>query len=184
MVTDSIKPQLEDKGYRVKLVEFTDYVTPNIALADGSLDVNCFQHKPYLKSFARIGAVARPHHPGTDRPHGALCRQTGRSEGGEGGEHCGHSERPYQSGAGAADAAGSGLADPEGGINPLKASEFDVVQNPHNLKLVLLEAAQLPARAKTWTSRSSTETLPPQAAFPSTQGCSLSAATTSLTGWW
>ena len=28
MVTDSIKPQLEDKGYRVKLVEFTDYVTP------------------------------------------------------------------------------------------------------------------------------------------------------------
>ncbi|MGL5610587.1 MAG: MetQ/NlpA family ABC transporter substrate-binding protein, partial [Aeromonas veronii] len=40
MVTDSIKPQLEVKGYKVKLVEFTDYVTPNIALADGSLDVN------------------------------------------------------------------------------------------------------------------------------------------------
>jgi D-methionine transport system substrate-binding protein len=85
MVTDSIKPQLEDKGYRVKLVEFTDYVTPNIALADGSLDVNCFQHKPYLKSFAKDRGVARPHHPGTDRPHGALCRQAGRSEGGEGG---------------------------------------------------------------------------------------------------
>ncbi|MNH28359.1 D-methionine-binding lipoprotein MetQ precursor [compost metagenome] len=30
------------------------------------------------------------------------------------------------------------------GINPLKASEFDVVANPHNIKLVLLEAAQLP----------------------------------------
>ncbi|MGL6050863.1 MAG: MetQ/NlpA family ABC transporter substrate-binding protein, partial [Aeromonas salmonicida] len=29
MVTDSIKPQLEAKGYKVKLVEFTDYVTPN-----------------------------------------------------------------------------------------------------------------------------------------------------------
>ncbi len=28
MVTDSIKPQLEAKGYKVKLVEFTDYVTP------------------------------------------------------------------------------------------------------------------------------------------------------------
>ena len=34
-------------------MEFTDYVTPNIALADGSLDVNCFQHKPYLESFAK-----------------------------------------------------------------------------------------------------------------------------------
>ena len=52
MVTDSIKPQLEAQGYQVKLVEFTDYITPNIALADGSLDVNCFQHKPYLDSFA------------------------------------------------------------------------------------------------------------------------------------
>ena len=31
MVTDAIKPQLEAKGYKVKLVEFTDYVTPNIA---------------------------------------------------------------------------------------------------------------------------------------------------------
>jgi D-methionine transport system substrate-binding protein len=30
------------------------------------------------------------------------------------------------------------------GINPLKASEFDVVKNPHDIKLVLLEAAQLP----------------------------------------
>lgn len=63
MVTDSIKPQLEAKGYCVKLVEFTDYVTPNIALADGSLDVNCFQHKPYLESFARIGGCRSPPSP-------------------------------------------------------------------------------------------------------------------------
>ena len=44
MVTDSIKPQLEAKGYKVKLVEFTDYVTPNIALADGSQDVVVCNH--------------------------------------------------------------------------------------------------------------------------------------------
>jgi D-methionine transport system substrate-binding protein len=63
MVTDAIKPQLEDKGYRVKLVEFTDYVTPNIALADGSLDVNCFQHKPYLESFAKDRGRSLPPSP-------------------------------------------------------------------------------------------------------------------------
>lgn len=34
---------------RVKIVTFSDYNTPNIALADGSIDVNAFQHLPYLK---------------------------------------------------------------------------------------------------------------------------------------
>ncbi|MDA0146875.1 MetQ/NlpA family lipoprotein [Vibrio sp. LaRot3] len=32
----------------VELVTFTDYVTPNAALDDGSIDINAFQHKPYL----------------------------------------------------------------------------------------------------------------------------------------
>ena len=32
----------------VELVTFTDYVTPNAALDDGSVDINAFQHKPYL----------------------------------------------------------------------------------------------------------------------------------------
>ena len=53
MVKQSIKPILEKKGYSVKLVEFTDYVRPNLALQEGSLDVNVFQHKPYLYIFAK-----------------------------------------------------------------------------------------------------------------------------------
>lgn len=32
----------------VEIITFTDYVTPNAALDDGSLDINAFQHKPYL----------------------------------------------------------------------------------------------------------------------------------------
>ena len=36
------------QGLTVKLVRFTDYVSPNAALAEGSLDLNAFQHKPYL----------------------------------------------------------------------------------------------------------------------------------------
>ncbi len=38
----------EKYGLDVKLVTFTDYVTPNAALDDGSIDINAFQHKPYL----------------------------------------------------------------------------------------------------------------------------------------
>ena len=46
MVTQSVKPQLEKQGYKVKLVEFSDYVRPNQALASGDIDLNVFQHKP------------------------------------------------------------------------------------------------------------------------------------------
>ncbi len=35
-------------GLDVEVVRFDDYVTPNIALADGDIDLNAFQHRPYL----------------------------------------------------------------------------------------------------------------------------------------
>lgn len=41
------------RGLRVQVVEFSDYVQPNAALADGSIDVNCFQHRPYLEQQSR-----------------------------------------------------------------------------------------------------------------------------------
>lgn len=47
-IVEHIKPQLEDLGYKVVIKEFTDYVTPNKALSEGSLDANYFQHIPYL----------------------------------------------------------------------------------------------------------------------------------------
>lgn len=40
----------EEYGLDIEIIEFTDYVTPNAALADGSLDANAFQHEPYLQS--------------------------------------------------------------------------------------------------------------------------------------
>lgn len=40
-------------GLELTLVEFTDYVQPNLALADGTLDANFFQHVPYMEDFGR-----------------------------------------------------------------------------------------------------------------------------------
>ncbi len=53
-----IKPILEKKGYRVKVVEFNDYIQPNFALAQGSLDANAFQHIVYLTKFATENKLA------------------------------------------------------------------------------------------------------------------------------
>jgi D-methionine transport system substrate-binding protein len=48
-----IKPDLAVAGFDLEVVEFTDYVTPNLSLDDKSLDANFFQHQPYLDTFVR-----------------------------------------------------------------------------------------------------------------------------------
>ncbi len=50
-ILEIAKPLLKAKGYELEIVEFTDYVTPNIAVDEGELDANFFQHLPYLKEF-------------------------------------------------------------------------------------------------------------------------------------
>ena len=51
LLQKGIVPQLQKKGYQVKLIEFNDYVQPNLALSDGSLDANFFQHRAYFDQF-------------------------------------------------------------------------------------------------------------------------------------
>ena len=46
-----VKEDLKAEGVNLVVMEFTDYVKPNVALEDGELDANFFQHLPYLDSF-------------------------------------------------------------------------------------------------------------------------------------
>lgn len=50
-ILEYIKPQLKAKGYELKIVTYEDYVQPNKALADKTLDANYFQHQPYLDDY-------------------------------------------------------------------------------------------------------------------------------------
>jgi D-methionine transport system substrate-binding protein len=43
----------EEQNLDIKIVEFNDYMTPNIALNDESIDANMFQHEPYLKQMVK-----------------------------------------------------------------------------------------------------------------------------------
>ena len=49
-ILEAAKPLVEEKGYTLEIKEYDDYVLPNDALADGSLDANYFQHIPYLEA--------------------------------------------------------------------------------------------------------------------------------------
>ena len=44
------KEALKDEGIDLEIVQFSDYVTPNNALANGEIDLNAFQHRIYLQS--------------------------------------------------------------------------------------------------------------------------------------
>lgn len=46
-----VKPALAKEGVELDIKVFTDYVQPNVQVADGQLDANFFQHKPYMDSF-------------------------------------------------------------------------------------------------------------------------------------
>ena len=46
-----IKDDLAAQGIELELIEMNDYVTPNLALADGAIDINSFQHIQYLNQF-------------------------------------------------------------------------------------------------------------------------------------
>ncbi|WP_099469381.1 MetQ/NlpA family ABC transporter substrate-binding protein [Konateibacter massiliensis] len=46
-----VKDVLADEGYTLEIVEYNDYVLPNTALDSGELDANYFQHQPYLDDF-------------------------------------------------------------------------------------------------------------------------------------
>lgn len=45
------KKELKKEGYELEIKEYSDYVQPNTALESGDLDANYFQHKPYLDDF-------------------------------------------------------------------------------------------------------------------------------------
>jgi D-methionine transport system substrate-binding protein len=47
-ILEKVVPEAKKLGLDVKIIEFTDYVIPNQALADGDIEINSFQHEPYL----------------------------------------------------------------------------------------------------------------------------------------
>ena len=50
-ILNECKEYVKSKGYELEVITYTDYITPNLALASGDIDANFFQHEPYLKNF-------------------------------------------------------------------------------------------------------------------------------------
>ncbi|MFA0724621.1 MetQ/NlpA family ABC transporter substrate-binding protein, partial [Vibrio sp. 10N.222.49.E5] len=50
-VVQAVAIEAAKQGINIELVEFSDYITPNAALDDGSIQLNSYQHQPFLDNF-------------------------------------------------------------------------------------------------------------------------------------
>lgn len=145
MVKQSIKPILEKQGYSVKLVEFTDYVRPNLALQEGALDVNVFQHKPYLDSFVKEHKLSlKEVFQVPTAPLGIYPGKLKSLKDVKDGSTVSAPNDPSNFARALVMLNDLGWVKLKPGINPLTASERDIAVNVKKLKIVQLEAAQLP----------------------------------------
>ncbi len=136
------KPLLEKEGYLLEIKEFSDYVQPNMALAEKHLDANFFQHIPYLDNMNKekkldLAWIAKVH----IEPLGLYSKKITKLEEIKSGDIIAVPNDPTNG------ARALRLLEAHGLIK-LKPGELitarDVVENPKNLKIMELEAAQLP----------------------------------------
>lgn len=143
-IFEQVKKIAERDGLKIQVVEFTDYVQPNAALAAGDLDANSYQHKPYLDQqvkdrgykLASVGYTV-------NFPIGIYSKKVKSLKDLKEGARFAIPNDPTNGGRMLLVLQDQGLIrlKPDAG---LKATPLDVVDNPRKIKFVEVDAAQLP----------------------------------------
>ena len=138
-----IKDDLAAQGFTLKVVEFTDYVQPNVAVLSGDLDANFFQHVPYLESNAEWSAKLVSAFGVHVEPFGLYSQKYKRIEDLPNGASIAIPNDPSNGGRALLLLQAKGLITLRAGAG-LTATSRDVTGNPKNFRFQELEAAQLP----------------------------------------
>jgi len=150
----AIKPGLEKKGYQVEIKEFSDYVQPNLALSNGSISINLYQHLPYLEKFSkdkglkispiRFQSGTRAAITVPTAGLGLYSRKIKSLGQLKRGDEVTIANDPTNLSRALRLLQKNGLIKLKGSIDPAKASEKDIAENPRGLRIRPIEAAQLP----------------------------------------
>lgn len=141
-IVDAAVPLLEKEGYKVEITEFNDYVQPNTAVEEGSLDVNFFQHTPYLNEQVQsrglhLKSVAAIHL----EPMGLYSKKITSLDELKDGSTIAVPNDPSNEARALKLLAANGLIKIKDGELVTPA---DITENPKNLKFNELEAAAIP----------------------------------------
>lgn len=143
-ILEIVKEDLAAKGYELEVVEFTDYVMPNMALDEGSIDANFFQHVPYMDSFAKDHNLKLVNAGGVHvEPMGVYSNKIKSIEELKDGDKVAIPNDSTNGGRALLLLEKHGLIklDEKAG---LEATEIDIIENKLNLKFSAIDAAQLP----------------------------------------
>lgn len=143
-ILEFVKPMLAEEGIQLEIIEFSDYVLPNLALAQGDVDANFFQHVPYLEDFAA--------NHGLDltwtvkvfiAPIGLYSKKINSIDQLSRGAQVAIPNDVTNGGRALMLLARAGLLELREGVAE-NATVFDIVANPLNLRIIELEAPLLP----------------------------------------
>ncbi|MDQ0428001.1 D-methionine transport system substrate-binding protein [Planomicrobium stackebrandtii] len=145
MLNQAIVPGLEEKGYTVEIVEFSDYIQPNVALDGGDIDANLFQHTIYLENFEQeqgmdLSALTTV----PTAPMGIYSNLFDSLEAIEDGATIAIPNDPVNGARALLMLEAEGLVELDPDADVLQASERDVITNTKNLVFQPIEAGQLP----------------------------------------
>ena len=143
-ILEQAKSILEEGGYTLEIVEYNDYVQPNVALDAGDLDANYFQHGPYLEQFnaeheTSLVSAGLIHY----EPFGIYAGKTASLEELPDGAQVAVPNDASNEARALLLLEAQGLITLADGAE-LDATTQDVVDNPKNLDIIEMEAAQLP----------------------------------------
>ena len=145
-ILEVVKDILAEQGITLEIVQYNDYVQPNNAVEDGSLDANYFQHITYMNDFnteygTHLVSAAEVHY----EPFGIYAGKTASLDQlADGAQIAVPNDTTNEARALLLLEQEGLLTLAEGaGIN---ATVLDIVDNPKNLEFVELEAAQIPTR--------------------------------------
>jgi D-methionine transport system substrate-binding protein len=142
-ILEQVKEDLKAEGYELEIVVFSDYVQPNLVVEAGDIDANFFQHKPYLDDFNKenktnIVPVAVVHY----EPLGIYPGKSDDLANIPDGASIAVPNDTTNEARALLLLEANGLIKVKEGAG-LSATKNDIVENPHNLEIVELEAAQV-----------------------------------------
>lgn len=145
-IFDVVKRVAARDGLEIKLIKFNDYQLPNAALNAGDLDANAFQHKPFLDNQIKArGFDIVPVGLTVTAPLGFYSRKIKSLDALPEGATVGIQNDPSNGNRALLLLQAYKLITlkPEA-VQKNTATPLDVVENPRKIKLVALDAAQLP----------------------------------------
>ncbi len=143
-IVEQIVPLLEAEGVKLEIIEYTDYVIPNNALAEGEIDANYFQHIPYFEDFITANKLDLENLGGVHiEPMGVFSTKINSLDELQDGDEVMIPNDPTNAGRALLLLQAQGVIKLKDG-GSVTSTEADVSENPKNLKFTALEAAAIP----------------------------------------